>query len=183
MDVYVKVTKDTHHNGKGYLTVGKIYKSENYNKIDSEFAGFYCDYGDYIYENLTNPNHGYEYEVIKQEEPKVVDIYNIKKPWGELSPEEKGALLLHHHEGGKVEVFDPDLGDYKFNNLTNPRFDSCAIIYRAKKPEPVVETEEFYASSPSWIWSEKPVSADTHKITFKTIDGEPDVTSIKMEKL
>jgi len=34
-----------------------------------------------------------------------------------------------------------------------------------------------------WVFGPGRCASDTHRITFDTIDGEPDCTSIKMEKL
>ena len=115
-----------------------------------------------------------------------VDIYNIDKPWGELSPEEKGALLLHHHEGGEIEMY------VKRDGWVSEAWPSWLpkYVYRAyKKPEPMVETKEFTSWGTCNNWTRDGDLSLVHhshgkyKITFKTIDGEPDCGSIEMEKL
>jgi len=133
---------------------------------------YYVDPGDVLM---------YEDELELEEGPQVVDIYNIDKPWGELSPEEKGALLLHHHEGGEFQVYDTECGWYR---IIHPTW-GPSVAYRAyKKPEPVVGTAVLHGRPiPGVVWGNSKWENDTHKITFKTIDGEPDCGSIKMEKL
>lgn len=67
----VKVTKDTANNGRGYLTVGKIYELDRFNDRGegyAKFGGFYGDHGVWVYECFDSPNHGYEYELIYEEE-------------------------------------------------------------------------------------------------------------------
>jgi hypothetical protein len=89
------------------------------------------------------------------------------KTWGEMTPEEQGALLLAHHNGETIEVYDsrPTKG-WTFALL--PLW--CGSFKYRVKPEPEVKAEVVY-------WGL------VHKITFDTIDGEPDVSTVKMEKL
>lgn len=120
-----------------------------------------------------------EEEEKEEDKSVLVDVYNIDKPWGELSPEEKGALLLHHHEGGAIECFQ---WDHEFwQHFRYPSFDGTSI-YRAKKLEPVVETVVLGYSSVYGV-EDIPDGTATHTITFKRIDGEPDCGSVTMEKL
>lgn len=58
--------------------------------------------------------------------------------------------------------------------------DGEIVAYRAKV-EPEVETVALYGAVR--VYGPHLVADATHKITFTTIDGEPDCTSIKMEKL
>lgn len=121
--------------------------------------------------------------------PKEIKLIEKKeeqmKTWGEMSDEEKGALLLAHHEGKVIERFvDGNMGGWVSSDkpLWYP---DCT--YRIK-PEPKVETVTMYGRCPDEIGlffgtGEKPWRSDTHKITFDVVDGEPDCTSIKMEKL
>lgn len=108
------------------------------------------------------------------------------KLWRDMTSEEKGALLLAHHEGRAIEG----------RNKTWPVDDWATIImpswhndsaYRIR-PEPKV-----YFVTQHWKTDcngnfvpmsqlAPPVGA-THRITFTTIDGIPDTISIKMEKL
>ena len=97
------------------------------------------------------------------------------KTWGEMTPEEKGALLLAHHEGKIIESLL-----YDWAKCSPSWTDSVA--YRIK-PEPKRETIELYGDGRnSWAFDYSTSNA-THYITFDVIDGEPDVNSIKMEKI
>lgn len=94
------------------------------------------------------------------------------KTWGEMTAEEKGALLLADLEGKVVEASANGKdgwveGDYSFNSN---------VMYYRVKPEPQIET----------------VSVEVRKRgqgcligsgTIDLIDGKPDVNSIKMEEL
>ena len=54
------------------------------------------------------------------------------------------------------------------------------------KPEPERETvtlEGNNSKSLGWIFGSRHPQNTTHRITFDLIDGEPDYSSIKMEKL
>lgn len=61
------------------------------------------------------------------------------KTWGEMTPEEKGALLLAHHEGKVIEVW------YPFAEVWVPK--DCSFLdsdkYRVKPEEPKVEEKVF----------------------------------------
>lgn len=116
--------------------------------------------------------------------PRTKQISQDDKPrtWGEMTPEEKGALLLAAHEGKAVEVYFKGgwigKGHGGFGN---------AIAYRVR-PEPKRETVTLYGGfrllSGAWgfSWS-KARSGASHRTTFDLIDGEPDCASIKMERL
>jgi hypothetical protein len=116
----------------------------------------------------------------------VVEKPTAQKPtlWRDMTPEEKGALLLGWHEGKVIEVFGlgyPDMWYYE----DDPRFeDECA--YRIK-PEPKIDRVALLGgmdTSGNWSFCTDEVwSADTHKITFDTIDGKPDPASIKIEEV
>jgi len=49
------------------------------------------------------------------------------------------------------------------------------------KPEPVRETIELCGKGR--VFEDRQLPSDTHRITFDLIDGKPDCSSIKMEKL
>jgi hypothetical protein len=95
------------------------------------------------------------------------------KPWRDLSPEEKGALLLADHEGKVIEVWAPWSPYWE---TMEPRWVNDQA-YRIK-PEPKRET--ITMSSKDIRYGVIPKGYD---ITFDLVDGEPDVTTIKMEKL
>lgn len=105
------------------------------------------------------------------------------KLWRDLTPAEKGALLLAHHENpGSVEFLNEDEWvtlEY-LGWLDN-------FAYRIK-PEPVVETVTVYggntkAMNRNWGFSGDHLGPETHRITFQTINGKPDCASVKMEEV
>lgn len=102
------------------------------------------------------------------------------KKWGEMTPEEKGALLLAHHEGKEIQF----LSSYRGWEEAEPRW-SAWLPYRVK-PEPKRETVTLLTAH-YFGWVAEPPQyrgdSDTHRITFDLIDGEPDCTSIRMEKI
>ena len=100
----------------------------------------------------------------------------MTKLWKDMSPEEKGALLLAHHEGKVIESSFDCVSFYKINI---PKW-FMDIAYRVK-PAPEVKPWVLYLGKT--CYGVKQGLGDTHKITFNFVDGEPDVTSIKMEKL
>ena len=109
------------------------------------------------------------------------------KLWRDMTPEEKGALLLAHHEGKKFQFTRPNIcnewrdvewRDVEWRDVDgHPSWNPCCA-YRVK-PEPKVETVDIIHAYD--ITGE--LYSDTHRITFRTIDGEPDCASVKMEKL
>lgn len=64
------------------------------------------------------------------------------KTWGEMTPEEKGALLLAHHEGKAIEFMNRLTGEwtYDYNPFQPPH---CKLEYRVKPEEPRVEEKVF----------------------------------------
>jgi hypothetical protein len=109
------------------------------------------------------------------------------KTWGEMTDAEKGELLLADHEGKVIQwEYPPNpsgWGKPSRQNLWQEVF-----AYRIK-PEPVRETVTLYGYvqidghgaqfDNCWVTS----STNTHRITFTTTDGKPDLDSIKMEAL
>jgi len=103
------------------------------------------------------------------------------KLWRDMTPEEKGALLLAHHEGKVIEFcnggewYEPSPCRWHPGNA-----------YRVH-PEPKVEAVIVYGSQSSindnFHFGPDFNSDDTHRITFNLIDGEPDCDSVKMEDL
>jgi hypothetical protein len=112
------------------------------------------------------------------------------KTWVEMTPEEKGALLLAHHEGKVIERCVP-MCDCT-GEVTNHEWKKCFHIghylhcaYRIR-PEPVREVVEKYGyyDGNEWVFGSGPqTTSDTHRITFDLIDGKPDCDSVKMERI
>lgn len=102
------------------------------------------------------------------------------KTWGEMTPEEKGALLLAHHEWKVIEtqLSNPT----RWIPVKDPSW-SKSSIYRVK-PEPKRETVTLYGKSHGecWAFGYGSVKA-TYHLTFDMIDGEPDCNSVEMERI
>jgi hypothetical protein len=109
-------------------------------------------------------------------EPKpVVDTSNPNKtPWGKMTPEEKGALLLAYHEGKVIEVC-LRLG---WSVTYKPSW-WADYSYRVK-PEAVVETVKLYSIIGETFAKD---GFGNYKITYQTVDGEPDWSTLKGETL
>lgn len=91
------------------------------------------------------------------------------KLWRDMTPEEKGALLLAHHEGKVIQYFSCGVWEDG-----PPRwFDNVA--YRIKL-EPKRETVVLYAAPINGSWNQKRIG------TVDLIDGKPDPASIKIEE-
>ena len=93
-----------------------------------------------------------------------------KRPalWTSMTDAEKGAILLAKYDGKEIEGFS-----YVRGWVSHKGSFSHARAYRIK-PEPVRETVELVNFHES---------ARGYCITFTTTDGEPDLSSIKMEKM
>lgn len=107
---------------------------------------------------------------------------DFPKLWKDLTPEEKGQLLLANHEGKPIEY--SLFGDDYLEPIENPSF-SDTHAYRVK-PLRKIETLKFFYNY--GFGAEVIHNGDTwepnYKITFETINGEPDLTvHPKMEKL
>lgn len=100
------------------------------------------------------------------------------KLWRDMTPEEKGALLLAAHEWKVIE-----------NNSRGPWLETHSpiwadgIAYRIKS-EPKIETVNMYYPDTLYGFNcSGRINGPTHRITFNLIDGIPDCSSVKMEKL
>ena len=99
------------------------------------------------------------------------------KIWRDMSTEEKGALLLAAHEGKVIEVWEGEWSKV-INVIWYPW-----NAYRVK-PDAVRETVNmYYPDFPYSFNCAGRVVGPTHRITFDTINGEPDPASIRMDKL
>jgi len=85
--------------------------------------------------------------------------------WGDMTPEQKGALLLAEHEGKTIDTWI----EGGWTKCLDPMWrDDCA--YRIK-PDPVVETRGVYVAATPPI-----------KIgTINLIDGTPDPATLNLE--
>ncbi len=112
---------------------------------------------------------------------------NVEKIWKDMTPEEKGALLLAHHEGKKIEFRTLSNETKNWEGVAStPRWNNYTA-YRVK-PEPVVEIITIFGAihegcgSDNVLFNLKGTANDTHKITFNVVDGEIDCSSVKMGK-
>ncbi len=101
------------------------------------------------------------------------------KPWHDMTPEEKGALLLANHDGKVIEIVDSSTGAWVPARV--PGWWPPAA-YRVR-PEPKPETVTLHGNATDEVWGRGTTEYDTHRITFDLIDGRPDCDSIKMETL
>lgn len=110
------------------------------------------------------------------------------KLWKDMTPEEKGALLLAQHEGRPIEYYNSKRLD-KWCEVKGRSIFCDFGAYRVK-PEPVRVTRAMtglamsQAGQPGWAsFSTMPGDGDTHRITFDIVDGVIDCSSVKMEEL
>ena len=103
------------------------------------------------------------------------------KLWKNMTPEEKGALLLAHYEKRVIEYFSECDEEWV---VCLPRWmDHTA--YRVR-PEPKVEAVKLgggYTKGMGFVFCSIHPSDVTHRITFNLVDGIPDCSSIKMGKM
>lgn len=101
--------------------------------------------------------------------------------WSDLSPEQKGALLLAHHQGEKIEYRYSTEGTWHV--VRRPTWDPEAF-YRVKPHGPKRETKTIYGGKDrDWNFDGYQSTCDTHIIIFDMIDGEPDCSNIHMVKI
>lgn len=187
------------------LEVGKKYELNNgevygCTKVhgDDPLAVDYSGYGPFVIDGMLYHQDGtfagrdaiQEYRGVKRcvddVQPDATD--DAPKLWRDMTPEEKGALLLAHHEGKVIEWSGVSAITGEFT-VWDKCDDDClwdgthlgdGFAYRVQ-PDPVRETVTLYGKGRKWRCVL--VEDFTHRITFDTIDGKPDLTSIKMEEV
>jgi len=102
----------------------------------------------------------------------------LVKMWKDMSPEEKGALLLAHHEGKTIQYYCPE-GEVGWLNVEDPIWTPNSI-YRIKPEPKIVKKSFFYNQGKDTICIRH---CATHTISFNIVDGEVDCSSVKMEKM
>lgn len=111
----------------------------------------------------------------EQERLKLARISDELPPyWKDLTDEQKGKLLLAHHEGKVIEYFTLAGG---WRECPTPHW-SGNYCYRVKlpEPEPVVK-EVFFCWDSAW----SNLIGGPFQISFNIVDGVPDCSSVKME--
>jgi hypothetical protein len=107
----------------------------------------------------------------------------IDLTWGDMTPEQQGALLLAHHQGKTIEVKAqvPD----RWIKVKQPMFTKSSYYYRTE-PEPVVVHHKRYAGlckgDLGAIWKGQ-YSDAAYELTYDTEDGVPVCSSVKLSKL
>jgi hypothetical protein len=102
--------------------------------------------------------------------------------WGDMTPEQQGALLLAHHQGKTIEVKSLSLGCWF--SLHEPVWGPEAP-YRIK-PEPVVVHHEMHSALYGGNiigFAEGKNTGSDHVLTYDTEDGVPVCSSVKLSKL
>jgi hypothetical protein len=102
--------------------------------------------------------------------------------WGDMTPEQQGALLLAHHQGKTIEVKSLSLGCWF--SLHEPVWGPEAP-YRIK-PEPVVVHHEMHNrvhDGKLESFTKGKHFTSTYVLTYDTEDGVPVCSSVKLSKL
>ena len=120
------------------------------------------------------------YRIISRATPK-------PKIWRDMTPEEKGSLLLAPYEGKVIEYYTSRTNIWhKWNSYI---FDDngCVVFtnnvaYRIKS-EPKVETVTMggFEWNCEWHFRTNKDARQEYRITFNLIDGKPDCESVKMD--
>ena len=107
--------------------------------------------------------------------------------WKDMTPEEKGALLLAEHEGKAIEVFGLAYPDMWHENYTCWEVDSAYRIKPEQKRERVTAQICLTIDGTSLHMKTVGGYGSYNKdnlyatVTFDTIDGKPDPKSLKIE--
>ena len=96
--------------------------------------------------------------------------------WSDMTDAEKGALLLAKHEEKEIEALYDLTGWVSYQGSF---FQDRA--YRIKS-EPKTITHDWFGTFVDGF-SDMAATNATHILKFNTINGEPDLSSIKMEKI
>lgn len=153
---------------KYFVSVGGVYLNK--------------DLRTYSYMRLSTDlqEEGGTYFDTEKEAQALADKYNGVGPklWRDMTPEEKGALLLAHHEGKRIQIYTNTEGWYTFEYGVTWA-DDCAYRVKPEPVKPVVETVEVYGGKAFGYWSfgSGSLEDDTHKITLTLIDGEVQPTA------
>jgi hypothetical protein len=102
--------------------------------------------------------------------------------WGDMTPEQQGALLLAHHQGKTIEMKSYSFSVWVY--IKNPIWGQ-GVAYRVK-PETVVVHHKRYASLLSSGLGAINKNQDTgsdYMLTYDTEDGVPVCSSVKLSKL
>jgi len=99
--------------------------------------------------------------------------------WGDMTPEAQGALLLAEHNGAVVQEWNDGWKLWQITDCSSRYNDTK---YRVQPADPVVVTHEVFGRH-DLFWYFMEYEQDTHKITYNTIDGVVDCSSVKMVEI
>lgn len=156
---------------------GKFYKTRDGRKVGPmmERSGIQMfsapQSGSFGFGNFSWGYDGFaNYSKAKSPDDLIAEWEGEPKTWGELSDEEKGALLLAHHEEKIIEYYSSGSGEWMEVSWPRQVWYS-EDIYRVR-PEPKRET----------VTLEGPFF-EGYAITVETVGGKFDCESIKMVEL
>ena len=125
-------------------------------------------------------NRVYYVYAYKGDIPFVSDANGITLHTAAKGPVEEGIPRDLNNKYGDWKLGQPSR-DLPWENLQVSRGPDGEIVAYRVKVEPKVKPHTLYGEK--HVWNPVRYPGDTHKITFTTIDGEPDCSSVKMEKL
>jgi hypothetical protein len=102
--------------------------------------------------------------------------------WGDMTPEQQGALLLAHHQGKTIELISHASGRWVYSEYPLWTQDTSYRI----KPEPVVVHHKMHSrlhDGKLESFTRGKCSDHTHVLTYDTEDGVPVCSSVKLSKL
>lgn len=134
---------------KHHGNIGKITKIEN---------------NQYKVKRVGDPDEGYWYKSYE-----IILMEKAMKTWNEMTPEEKGLILLGQLEGKKIQFFEAGIQNWV--DIEKPSWISH-ICYRVQ-PKPVVEKVQLATIR----------HGHTYNIEFNTLDGEVIQPSVKVTRL
>lgn len=113
-----------------------------------------------------------------------VSASDSPKTWGELNDAEKGAIALGFIQGKGIQCWqDGDTPEY-WADITDPNWsDDCKFRI---KPHPKRETVALHGGTENgktWGFYTSGANDQRWTITFDTLDGTPDLDSVKMERV
>ena len=104
--------------------------------------------------------------------------------WGDMTPEQQGALLLAHHQGKTIELKGCVYNKWLDVCRPTPLWDKN-MSFRIK-PEPVVVSQKSYCITKGGkltaFRTEEHLSS-TYVLTYDTEEGVPVCSSVKLSKL
>lgn len=106
------------------------------------------------------------------------------RKWVEMTPDEKGELLLAWHEGIDIEVSACAFHTYILvkNDGSKPFFFDN-VYYRIAKKKPVSEIVTMYASSNMKGFGKTRGIKSRYQITFTKTNGVPDCDTVIMSEV